>query len=149
MTENAIPSVTANGPWSIDDLRAACDRGFSKTLGVEVVSASAKHLTMRMAIDDRHANSVGMVHGGVLTAFADACAGMATMHNLPTNARTATTDSQTQFLRPATGPVLHATATLTRMGRSRAVWTVQVGNSSGKIVSVTTQAQTILTSEGA
>lgn len=138
-----------SGAWSFEELRAACRTGFSGYLGLELLEAGADRLRLRLPIDERHANSVGAVHGGAVAALADAAGGMGTMFLLPPGFQTATTDSQVQFLRPATGPELIATAEPVRIGRSRAVWTIRITNAEGRLVAQITQAQTIFQAKGA
>ena len=44
---------------------------FSRELGITLVSASPGHATLQLEITDKHRNSHGTVHGGVIFSLAD------------------------------------------------------------------------------
>jgi acyl-CoA thioesterase len=57
----------------MDDLKkfVASDR-FSKHLGIEMLEYGGGKAKARMAINDHHLNSAGMLHGGAIFSLADA-----------------------------------------------------------------------------
>lgn len=144
MTDAFKVATPSSGPWTFAQLQSAAGAGFNNHLGFELLEASDRRVLLRLQLDERHRNSVGGVHGGVLMALADAAGAFGTLYNLPQGARTATTDSQTQFLRPASGATLHAEADLVRMGKSRAVWLTKITNQEGRVIAQVTQAQAII-----
>lgn len=73
--------------------------------------------TTRLAVDERHLNPHGAVHGAVLFALIDTAMGAATTSVLPPGARCATIEIHTRFLAPVFGGKVQAEATVIRAGR--------------------------------
>jgi len=85
-------------PAHADDLGA-----FGQAVGYTVEAMAPDHARLELAIEPRHLNRRGFVHGGVLTTLIDAAGGRAGMYcTVPGNRRHSVTVSLTvNFLRAA------------------------------------------------
>ena len=111
---------------------------FISFLAPEVTEADAEAgtVTMRMPMRpefERTAGS-GQFHGGVIAALIDTVGDYALIARLGVGIPTI--NFSTDFLRPATGAVLEAVATVRRAGRTIGVVDVDVFDSGGVLVAV-------------
>src|SRR3954452_1737605 len=81
----------------------------------------------RVPVADSLKQPLGLVHGGVLASIADALAVGATP-----GARRALSN-QASFLRPITDGAIHAVARRRPLGRTTAVWDVDIADDRGRL----------------
>ncbi|MDU8945639.1 PaaI family thioesterase [Ovoidimarina sediminis] len=125
-----------------DALTAALHENFAPwvlDLGIEVTQAAPDHVITRMALTDRLARVGGIVSGQALAAMADTSMVLAASAARGVFTPFATTNLDTQFLRPGTGPAILCRAEIVRAGRAitfaRATMTAE---DSGKPVATAT-----------
>jgi uncharacterized protein (TIGR00369 family) len=114
-------------------------------LGLRVVEASLERVVAELAIRDELRTAGNTVHGGTLMAFADTVGAVATVLNLPPGAGTTTIESKTNFLAAGRTGVLRAEATPLHRGKRTQVWQTRITDDTGRLLSVTTQTQMVLT----
>jgi 1,4-dihydroxy-2-naphthoyl-CoA hydrolase len=119
---------------------------FADLTGVIFTEASLERVVAKMLIRPDLCTANNIVHGGALMAFADSVGAMATVINLPPEAKgTATLESKTNFISGAKeGTTLVATATPIHRGRRTQVWQTRLQSEDGKLVALVTQTQMIL-----
>jgi len=120
-------------------------KGLPGLLGIRFVEATLDRLVAELDVRDEIMTGNGRVHGGALMAFADTVGAYATVVNLPPNTWTTTLESKTNFMSPGNGSVLRAEATPLHKGRSTMVWQTRITDQAGRLVSLTTQTQMVLT----
>jgi uncharacterized protein (TIGR00369 family) len=118
---------------------------FARHLGIEVISASRDEVRARLAWAEHLCTSGGVLHGGVLMAFADSTGGLCTFLNLPEGAGTSTIESKTNFFRAVREGHVDATSKPLHVGRSTIVVQTDLHDSAGKRVAQVTQTQAVLT----
>jgi len=117
----------------------------TRLLGVEAVAAAAEEVRVRLAWDESRCTSNGLMHGGAVMALADTCGGWCAFLNLPEGAAgTSTIESKTNMLRAVRDGTVTATSTPVHVGRTTIVVQTHVRDERGKLVSLTTQTQTVL-----
>ena len=99
----------------------------AELVGFEVVSAGDGHCTMKFEAQQRHANPMGTLHGGILCDVVDGAMGMAFFTTLEPGESFTTLELKINFVRPLTreagvvrceGRVVHAgNRTATAEGR--------------------------------
>jgi len=119
-------------------------RGFDEEIGVEFVSAEKDLVTARVEAGRRHLNADGIVHGGMIMAFADAVAAQGAVLNLPEGTRTTTIESKTNFVRGAKPGVLTCESMPLHVGRSTMLWQSTIRDTVGKTLAITIQTQMVL-----
>jgi acyl-CoA thioesterase len=99
---------------------------FSDLLGFELVLREDGLAKIRVNVEPRHANTVGIAHGGVLTSIMDTACGTAVAFQPSIGGKGVTTVSiQVSYLAPTfVGDTVTATARL--RGRGRRILTVAV-----------------------
>ena len=118
--------------------------GVARTLGMRVLSVTAKRVIAEMPIDDRHMNRNGRVNGGALMAFADAMGAVGTVANLPPGHLTTTLESKTNFFAAGAAPMITGVSKPVHIGRSTNVWQTTLKNADGRLVAIVTQTQMVL-----
>lgn len=93
--------------------------GFTKDLGIELVSFRMGECVLQLKIEERHLNPLKMAHGGVLFTMADTAAGMAAATR---NGGGPTLEANYSFWLPATKGIVTCTGTITKYG-SHVIWT--------------------------
>jgi 1,4-dihydroxy-2-naphthoyl-CoA hydrolase len=105
-----------------------------EALAFELVTLEDETAYARVAIDDRHLQPLGVVHGGVYAALAESVASHATARVVMQagNAALGMTND-TSFFRPASGGTLHAHAQRLHGGRTTWVWDVRLTDDEGRL----------------
>jgi 1,4-dihydroxy-2-naphthoyl-CoA hydrolase len=119
---------------------------FAQLKGVTFTEAERDRVVARMLVRPDLCTLVHTVHGGAIMAFADSVGAMATVINLPEEARgTTTIESKTNFIGGAReGTTLIATATPVHRGRRTQVWQTRLETEDGRLVAMVTQTQMVL-----
>jgi 1,4-dihydroxy-2-naphthoyl-CoA hydrolase len=117
---------------------------FAKSLGIELVSVTAEKIVATLAVREDLCTAQSMVHGGVIMAFADTLGAAGTIVNLAEGAGTATIESKTNFVAPASvGMRLTGEAVPVHRGRRTQIWQTRITTESGKLVALVTQTQMV------
>lgn len=117
---------------------------FSAALGVELDHAAADEVRGRLAWAPERCTSGGVLHGGVLMAFADSLGGICAHLNLPEGAATSTIESKTNFFRAVRGGEVHAVTHPLHAGRTTIVAQTDLRDDDGRLVAQTTQTQAVI-----
>ncbi|RWE19639.1 MAG: PaaI family thioesterase [Mesorhizobium sp.] len=135
------PIRTGPGPWSNDDIRRMPTQGFQKALGIELDEVSPDRIAAHIEIENRHINSGGAVHGGILMSLADSLGAMGALQHLGPMQRTATLESKTNFVRACEGAKIVAECRPLHIGRRTSVWHTVVRDVHGRICAHVWQTQ--------
>jgi uncharacterized protein (TIGR00369 family) len=101
--------------------------GFDGLYGLEFLELSGERAVGRVAIDDRHLQAAGIVHGGVYASAAESLATHATFVAVGPDVSVAGLSNVTNFLRPVgPGQTVHALGTPRHRGRTTWVWEVEL-----------------------
>jgi len=104
-------------------------QGFIKDVGIKLIEVNKGHATGRINIEDKHANPMGPVHGGVLFALADTIGGTAA---LTFGSKVVTLSSSINYLNPAVNTeYIEAEANVIRDGKTTAVYDVMIRTKEG------------------
>src|SRR4029453_14769667 len=114
-------------------------------LGIEFVEATPDKVVARLTIRDDLRTVGGALHGGTLMAFADTIGAVATVLNLPPGAGTATLESKTNFFAAGRSGLAQAESTPLHRGTRPQVWQTRITDEGGRMLSLTTQTQMVLT----
>ena len=116
-----------------------------RTLAMNTRTWQADLVEIDLAWDESLCTSGGLLHGGALMALADAAGGACAAANLPQGANgTSTIESKTNFLGAVKDGTVTASARPLHVGSSTIVVETEVRRADGKLVSKTTQTQTVL-----
>jgi uncharacterized protein (TIGR00369 family) len=107
---------------------------FAEHLGIEVTTADGGHAEGRLELREEHSSNPNklVAHGGVAYALADTVGGAAVISE--TEDVTPTIDMRIDYLAPATGGELRATAEVVRLGSSVATVDVSVTDGEGNAI---------------
>jgi 1,4-dihydroxy-2-naphthoyl-CoA hydrolase len=117
----------------------------SELMGIRFVEAAPERVVAEMSWREDLTTVGGALHGGALMAFADTVGAAATVINLPSGASTTTLESRTNFFAPGRPGVIRAESTPLHRGKRTQVWQTRVTDGSGRLLSLTTQTQMVLT----
>jgi uncharacterized protein (TIGR00369 family) len=101
-----------------DAARETFPAPIGKLLGLTVVSGEIGRATIEFNADERYANPMGTLHGGVLCDLADAAMGVAYRNTLKEGESFTTLELKINFLRPVWKAKLRAEARMVRGGRT-------------------------------
>ncbi len=116
-------------------------------LGFRVIAAESGRVVVELATDQRHANPMGTLHGGVLCDIADAAMGMAYVSRLADGESFTTLELKINFLKPVWRTRLQAVGTVTKMGRTVGLVECEILDESKSLVAKV--SSTCLTLRGA
>jgi 1,4-dihydroxy-2-naphthoyl-CoA hydrolase len=119
----------------------ALDQCFDAVYGLEVLDVGADDGVVRgrVALRDELRQQFGLLHGGVISALAEALASRGTwLAMYPQGKVVMGMSNETNFLRPLLEGHLNATAVPLHRGRTRWVWEVQSRDDEDRLCAVTT-----------
>jgi 1,4-dihydroxy-2-naphthoyl-CoA hydrolase len=117
---------------------------FAESNGVRLTAASADEARGRLAWAPERCTLGGTLHGGALMLLADSVGAVCAFLGLPEGAGTATLSSSTNLLRAVRSGEVEAVARPLHRGRSTVVVVTEVRDEEGRLVSFTTQTQSVL-----
>lgn len=118
---------------------------FAAAIGLRDVSGDSSGVTAAADWAADRCTVGGVLHGGYLMALADSVGAMCAALNLPEGAAgTSTIESKTNFLRAATDGEITVTSTPVHTGRRTIVIQTDITRADGKLVTRTTQTQSVL-----
>jgi uncharacterized protein (TIGR00369 family) len=121
-----------------------------ETLGFVLAELGAERARGHVAVDGRHLQPLGVVHGGVYAALAESLASHATAHAVAPEGKIALGMSNaTSFLRPVSGGTVEARAERLHGGRTTWVWNVRFTDEGGRLCAASTITVAVRPSEGA
>lgn len=117
---------------------------FATLLGIDITSASAEAVTATLEHRPDLCTTADILHGGALMSLADTTGAVCAFLNLPTGARTSTLESKTNMIRAVKEGKVTATSMPVHVGRSTIVLQTEIRDDGGRLISLTTQTQTVL-----
>jgi uncharacterized protein (TIGR00369 family) len=115
---------------------------FPDLLGIRFVEATPDRVLAELDVRDDLCTVPGILHGGAMMAFADTLGAVATVLNIPENARTTTLESKTNFFGPGRGGTTISAETLPlHRGKRTMVWQTSIRSPEGKLLAQVTQTQ--------
>lgn len=106
----------------------------AKQFGFVLTKAESGHVVIEMPVDERHKQTHGVVHGGVLAALADTAGGLATYMACPPGKRVATIEMKINYLEAVAGGRMSAEARVVRLGAHIAVVDCDVRDEARRLV---------------
>lgn len=114
-------------------------------LGMSLTDADATRVVGSLAWAEERCTIGGLLHGGVLMAFADSLGAVCAFLNLPPGAGTSTIESKTNLFRGVREGEVTGVSTPLHVGRTTIVVQTEIRNEADKLVSLTIQTQAVLT----
>ncbi len=90
----------------------------ARLVGFRLAAISPGQAVMELEADERHANPMGTLHGGILCDVADAAMGMAYASNLQDGETFTTLELKINFLKPVRKASLRAVGKVIRQGQT-------------------------------
>jgi uncharacterized protein (TIGR00369 family) len=105
-----------------------------RLLGFRLTAIEPGRATCEMAVDERHHNPLGTLHGGVYCDLADAAMGLAYAATLQDSETFTTVELKINFLRAVRKTTLSAEATVVKAGSALGYVECEVKDQDGKLV---------------
>lgn len=126
--------MTAGRAGGIDPtLREDARNPFHELLGTRTVEASGDRVVLTLAVDDRHHQAYGIVHGGVYATLAETAASIGA-HLASAGGGAVGITNTTDFLRATRDGVLRVEATPVSRGRQLQLWEVAITDDEDRLV---------------
>jgi 1,4-dihydroxy-2-naphthoyl-CoA hydrolase len=112
----------------------AIPAGFADEIGVEWIDFDPERARARIAVEPRHLQPGGIVHGGVYAALAESICSAATYLAVRENDMVALgMANSTTFLRPISEGHVNAVARARQRGRTTWVWDCELSDDEGRV----------------
>jgi uncharacterized protein (TIGR00369 family) len=118
-------------------------------IGFTVTAIEPGKATVELSADERHANPMGTLHGGVLCDIADAAMGLAYASTLPDGESFTTLELKINFLKPIWTGRLQAVGNVIRGGRVIGLTACEIRDAKGSLVAYATSTCMTLRGEHA
>jgi 1,4-dihydroxy-2-naphthoyl-CoA hydrolase len=107
--------------------------GFAEEIGVEWINLHLDDARARIAVEPRHLQPYGIVHGGVFASLAESLTSAATYGAVREDDMVAMAQANdTTFLRPIGDGYINAQAKPRHRGRTTWVWDVEITDDDGR-----------------
>ncbi len=137
-----LPSTTDSGHAGGEDRFASAP--ISRLVGFEVMPGEPGEAVVAVECNERLHNPMGRVHGGVLSALADAAMGIAFGRTLGPGQDFSTIEMQVHFIRPWKKGRLEARATVRQRGLRIGFVQCDILAPSGKLIATATSTCTVV-----
>jgi 1,4-dihydroxy-2-naphthoyl-CoA hydrolase len=118
---------------------------FAAFLGIKITHVSPDRVEAELDVRKELATIPDILHGGAVMALADNLGGVATVVNLPEDARTATIESKTNFFSAIpVGETARAECTPLHRGRTTMVWQTRITRNDGRLCALVIQTQIVI-----
>ena len=108
--------------------------GFAEEIGIEWLSLDPDGASARIAIESRHLQPFGIVHGGVFASLAESLTSAATYQAVREDGMVAMGQANdTAFLRPISAGYATASSKPRHRGRTTWVWDVEIADDEGRV----------------
>jgi 1,4-dihydroxy-2-naphthoyl-CoA hydrolase len=108
--------------------------GFAEAIGVEWIDVDPDNASARVAVEPKHLQPSGLVHGGVYAALAETICSAATYGAVRDDDMVAMGQANhTTFLRPIGEGHVTATARTRHRGRTTWIWDVEMSDDEGRV----------------
>ena len=108
--------------------------GFAEEIGVEWIDFDPDNARARIAIEPRHKQPFGIVHGGVYASLAESICSAASYDAVRKNDEVAFGMANSiTFLRPISEGHVNATARTRQRGRTTWVWDAEITDDDGRV----------------
>ena len=112
----------------------AVPSGFADEIGVEWLNLDPEGARARIAVDKRHLQPYGIVHGGVYSSLAESLTSAATHEAVKNGGKVPMGQaSDTSYLRPITDGHVNALATARHRGATTWIWDVELSDDEGRV----------------
>ena len=123
-----MPKSTADFPRQSESL--------GKTLGIEVLEASAERCVATMPVEPRHHQPLGYLHGGASVVLAETVASVGAYLAAPEGTTAFGQEINANHLRSKRDGVLTAVAEPVYVGRTSQVWGIEIRDERDELVCV-------------
>jgi uncharacterized protein (TIGR00369 family) len=106
----------------------------NRLLGFVIKAIEPGHAIFEMAVDERHHNPMGTLHGGIYCDLADAAMGYAYAATLAEGESFTTVELKINFLRAVRNATLSAEGTVVKAGSTLGYVECEVKDEAGKLV---------------
>jgi uncharacterized protein (TIGR00369 family) len=106
----------------------------AQLIGFTLVAAQPGEAVVELEANERHANPMGTLHGGVLCDIADAAMGIAYAATLDDGESFTTLEMKINFLKPVWKAKLRAAGRVVKRGRTIGLTECEVTDESGQLV---------------
>ena len=108
--------------------------GFAEEIGVEWIDLNPDAAKARVAVEPRHLQPDGIVHGGVHSSLAESLTAAATYDAVKDQGKVAMGQaSDTSFLRPISEGHINASAVARHRGGTTWIWDVEITDDEGRL----------------
>jgi uncharacterized protein (TIGR00369 family) len=121
----------------------------AELLGIDLVSAGDGLCTMRLEAEERHANPMGTLHGGILCDLADAAMGMAFFSTLEPGESFTTLELKINYLRPFWTGTLLAHGKVVHRGKTLGMTECDIVDDQGRLIARASSTCLALSGEAA
>lgn len=118
-------------------------------LQIRITQVEEGRVTMQMPVDERYANPIGTLHGGIICDLADAAMGTAFATTCEVGESYATVELKCNFLRPVWKSLLSATAWVVSRGKRIGLAECEVRDERDRLIAKLSSTLTVLRGESA
>ncbi len=131
-------------PFTPEQVNLAGQGNLAEHLGMECVEIGDDFLRLRMPVDHRTRQPMGLLHGGASVALGETIGGIASFRVVDPGSRVVGLEINANHVRSVQDGFVVATCRPIHLGRTTHVWDIRVETPQGKLVSVIRLTNAIL-----
>jgi uncharacterized protein (TIGR00369 family) len=136
-------------PLTVEDLNKRAQGNMAAHLGIEFLEVGDNYIKARMPVDHRTKQPIGIMNGGASCALAESVGSAAANYCVDlTKQYCVGLDINTNHVRSAREGYVIATATPFHLGSKTQVWSINIENEQGELISVNRLTMMVLDRSG-
>jgi uncharacterized protein (TIGR00369 family) len=108
---------------------------FWALLGMELLEIKKGWAIVRLPVEDKLTNAIGLIHGGAIFSAADSAVGMALVGMTSRNENISTLEMKINYMKPVKGREIRAEAKIIHRGSQTAIGDVEVRDEEQNLIS--------------
>ena len=135
-------------PMTLDALTERAKDSMSSYLGIEFIEIGDDYLVATMPVDHRTKQPIGIMHGGASCVLAETIGSMAAQFCVDRKTHYCVgLDLNTNHIRSIRDGAVTGIAAPFHLGRSTHVWSIEIKNDAGQLISVSRLTMAVLAKE--
>ena len=123
--------------FTLDAIRATGKNTLAEALGIEVTAIGMDSVTLRMPVDHRTHQPMGILHGGASVALAETAGSIAANGTIDHQKQVCVgMEINANHLRPVRTGYVTGVACPIHLGKSTQVWEIKISDDKGKLVCI-------------
>jgi 1,4-dihydroxy-2-naphthoyl-CoA hydrolase len=136
VTPSSDSASSQPSPSGLREYQKLASRGLAEALGIEIIELGPERVVATMPVDDRTRQPFGVLHGGAAAALIETAASLGAWRSIDSALyRAVGIEINVNHIRSKADGVVRVVATPLHQGRMTQVWSAEIRDEAGRLIS--------------